>query len=732
MIRRLVGALIAFGAAGNSALAETPRYDFDDRSFDQVTAEQLETFRSERDFRRYIERVSELRRERRERVQEQELRQFRQQLRRSGLQHHGLMRASYQEDATPSVSEEDVCPPDDPTCGAENTAPVVVTGSRVSGPPATITNVQSVGVDEGDIVKQIGRFLLVMQDGRIFSIDTGGEEGPLDLVDRIDVYRSEPEAADWYDEMLVQEDRVIVAAYSYREAATELSIFRLDRETGHLSRDGVFFISSDDYYSADNYATRIIGDQLIIYTPYRLSPFEDESKWPVVRRWTGEGEFDAERENGTRLFDARNIYRPVQRTAEPWIHSVSMCPLGDIQDRANLECRTTAFVGPEDGVFFVSPEAVFVWLVPWEDVFENLLSYRNFRNYRAYSDYWRTRQEAMERHCDTAGRAPRRDILPSAVFRIPVNGRNPGVIGTRGAPIDQFSMDARDGVFRALTAWLPSACIENWEMPLDVSFLEAPISAFGNAIDRRRDARYTPLPPTGTHVIENRFADNYLVYGGRQTWNSRPPYRDTSDPDELEPVTSRVVTVPVRNPEEAVVIELPHNIVRTERVGNNMMLNGYRDDSGLNMTLLELGDQPRIASTIYLAQRFESEGRSHAFNSIVEEDGSGLIGVPTVFREEESSRLPWRSDSSDVSYLTMASDMSLAHAGELSMSSEDPTHETYDCDVSCTDWYGNSRPIFTMGRIFGLMGIELVEGKVEAGRMVEVRRLNLTQTPTED
>ena len=37
---------------------------------------------------------------------------------------------------------------------------------------ADITNNQMQGVDEGDIVKQIGHYLLVLQDGRIFVIDT--------------------------------------------------------------------------------------------------------------------------------------------------------------------------------------------------------------------------------------------------------------------------------------------------------------------------------------------------------------------------------------------------------------------------------------------------------------------------------------------------------------------------------------------------------------------------------
>ena len=42
--------------------------------------------------------------------------------------------------------------------------------------------------------------------------------------------------------------------------------------------------------------------------------------------------------------------------------------------------------------------------------------------------------------------------------------------------------------------------------------------------------------------------------------------------------------------------------------------------------------------------------------------------------------------------------------------------------VSCVDWYGNARPIFYRGRIFALMGYELVEGSIASGRIREIGR----------
>jgi hypothetical protein len=47
-----------------------------------------------------------------------------------------------------------------------------------------------------------------------------------------------------------------------------------------------------------------------------------------------------------------------------------------------------------------------------------------------------------------------------------------------------------------------------------------------------------------------------------------------------------------------------------------------------------------------------------------------------------------------------------------------------NCRASCVDWYGNARPLFLKGRVFALLGYEIVEGKLDTGRMSEVRRTN--------
>jgi len=55
-----------------------------------------------------------------------------------------------------------------------------------------------------------------------------------------------------------------------------------------------------------------------------------------------------------------------------------------------------------------------------------------------------------------------------------------------------------------------------------------------------------------------------------------------------------------------------------------------------------------------------------------------------------------------------------------------PSYGPDGCRASCVDWYGNSRPLFLKGRVFALLGYEIVEGRMRAGRIEELRRVNFS------
>jgi hypothetical protein len=579
------------------------------------------------------------------------------------------------------------------------------------------------GVEEGDIVKQIGRFLLVLSDGRIFVIDTrpGGRRA-LALADRVDVYR-DPHSTTWYDEMLVFGDRILITGYSYREDSSELSVFRLDSE-GRLAREGVFYISSDDYYDPENYATRLVGDRLVVYTPVRVRRLAGGGfAYPIVRRWiAGEAREAAER-RGRRLFDARSIYRPVRLETDPTIHTVSVCPLGEAGHGRDLECRSTAFAGPQEAEWYVTANEAFLWT-------------------SAGNELW-SRWNRSLATCPPGDAPPPGDVLEATVYRVPhAEGAAPQVAGARGVPFDQFSLQANDGRLRALVDRVPVRCNREYGVAAEPVYFDAPLAAFGDRISEVPFERYTGVPSPGSQWIANRFTERYLVYGGLSRFRSGPPDVDDEDYDPAyrrrlrqQVAIPPAYAVPADRPQDVQRLDVGHSVIRVERAGENVVLTGYRDRRGLSISLIDLRARPRIASSLRLDGRYETEGRSHAFNSLIAADGSGTMGLPTSPRAGDGNRRWWRSQASDVSFLAVDQQGDLDDLGMLRSSltygsrdgDDEDGLEDYVCEVSCVDWYGNSRPIFTDGRVFALTGAELIEGRVIGFGIREVRRLDFAR-----
>ncbi len=605
----------------------------------------------------------------------------------------------------------DICPPElypcePPPGSGDDEDSITVTGSRIAAPSAaaaspsisgqtSITNVQNAGVDEGDIVKFYDHFLIVLQDGRLFSVDIGGEA--LRLVDRANIYRS-ANAGAWYDEILVQGNRVVATGYNYREGATEFSVFLIG-EDGRFTREAIYFLASNDYYDIENYATRLVNGNLVIYTPLAVGEIQANARanWPLVRRWLSEGEHRAATSAGRTLYDARDIYRPIQPTFDPVVHTISVCPLGDARRGDELDCESTAVVGPPGREFYVSTSHIYLWTWP------------------TYN-YHRARYE----NCNLGALNTFDAAAPAALFQIPLSGGQLRAQFVRGAPYDQLSMDATASEFRALSVWVDPRCpgAYNSSETLRLRYYSTPLSAFSATPRPVPERRYTMLPSVGG-AIENRFTDDYLVYAGRDGWSSYAPY-----PDSEQVLSSRVVAVPTARPEAFTQLDAPHSALRVERVGDNAVISGYRDWRGLSLSFVDLRRAPHIASTLTLPERYESEGRSHAFNAVVNEEGAGLLGLPTVMRRAQSGRWWWRSASSDVSYVSFDAAGQMSDSGAMRGTS--PRHPEYQCEVSCIDWYGNTRALFIRGRVFALSGPELIEGALEAGQVRERQRVNLT------
>lgn len=701
---RIAAALLVSGLvlAASPAIAQN---SWEHPSLERLASPEMQTFEGEREYRAYV----------------RELRRAQRQIyfdRRRGVADAGgrqiiVAQADIEYPCNPQYED---CPE-----SYDNEATIVVTGAMRTGnlqstPLAitSITNNQVSAVDEGDIVKRIGDYLLVLQDGRIFSANFR----TMQLADRIDVYRrdrdGDPTGADWYDEMLVQGDHILITAYSYSDEATELSVFRMDQYAGQIERRGVFLISSEDYYDSDNYATRVVGDQLVIYSQFEPEDLVNRRNRPVIRRWSAADEFDARDRGGRPILSAEDIYRPVFGVENPEVHLISVCGLGNLE-RDDLDCESTGFIAASAAEMFVSPDNVYLATTAGE-----------------YEDYF------DERLCrnQAQGVVVSGALAPGAVFRLPLRrGSDPDLLAVRGTVIDQFSMDQQGARFRMVEATPRYICGEYaWDSepsPIALELIDASIGSFARTWREAPERRFTALPEAGVGMMENRFIGEWLLYGTRTRYG-RPPEVDDVD-GAVQPAAA--IAVPLGNPAAVQRLELGHEITRLESLGGDAIATGYRDPSGLSISYIDLGDTARIADQTTLANRFESESRSHAFNATVRPEGNGFMGIPTVIREEDANRYLWRTDNSQISFLSFAAAGSLADIGQISPTKHEGDGDAppgYSCEVSCVDWYGNARPIFIETLAYALMGTELVEARPEANAITELRRLLLTQPDATD
>jgi hypothetical protein len=530
-----------------------------------------------------------------------------------------------------------------------------------AGSASSITNVQHAGVDEGDIVKLAGRFLVILRRGRLFTVSLDGTSpAPVSMADAFGP-GVDPNGT-WYDELLVYRDKVVVVGYSYSRGGTEIGLFRLDTH-GELQSLGTYNLRSNDYYSSRNYASRLIGGKLIFYAPLEVAPFATQplAALPAMRRWQP----GATAAGFQPIATTRTIFQPGfdLEPGDVALHTVTTCDL----DSSDFSCEATVVVGPRGRVFYMSPRAVYVWTA--------------------------------------ASRRP----AASTLFRLPLDGSGPAALQVEGSPIDQFSFletddgrlnvvvrsDGRgDGMWRA----------ERGEG--DLALLRTTVSAFSDGKRRAPASAYMPLPAPRGGGLENRFVGDRLLYGEGDGWGA---------PRSV----GRALFVV--NTREGSITEtaLPHAIDRIEPLGENAVVVGS-DSSALYFTGILLGSHPVVMQRYVMQGATQGELRSHGFIYRADSSDAGILGLPT----RGANRPGWAhlvEGSASVVFIRNQGHR-FEPLGELAALAAPRNND--GCRASCVDWYGNARPVFIGDRVFALLGYELVEGRLRRDFIEETARIN--------
>ncbi|HKR13445.1 MAG TPA: beta-propeller domain-containing protein [Pyrinomonadaceae bacterium] len=532
----------------------------------------------------------------------------------------------------------------------------------------SVTNTQHAGVDEGGIVKVHGEHLVVLRRGRLFTVAIG--DGALKPISAVDAFGPDinPNGT-WYDEMLVAGNTVIVIGYSYERGGTEVGLFNISNQ-GQLAYRSTYHLRSNDYYSSRNYASRLIGNKLIFYAPQYLYPGAQDpfGSFPAVRRWHRGAKPDEFR----RIVPATSVYRPETEFNVDYgmaLHTVTVCDLAN----GGFDCKATSVVGPAGRVFYVSPDAVYVWTSSW------------------------------------ARRA--RDKSPSIVFRMPLDGSGPSALRASGSPVDQFSFLQSDDKHLNVLVRSESSGDGMWGAEVaagSVALMRVPITNFSDGSEAVPASNYQRLPKPEGYTFQNRFVADYLIYGTGSGWGY---------PSQNAGKSNLFVVNWARGNSHQLM--LPHGVDRIEQMGSDAVVVGT-DGKDLHFTSLRLGSWPEIVSRYTRRGASQGELRSHGFFYKPDGQDSGTLGLPVTLPGRPGYR-HLIENSAAILFLRNDS-LEFREVGELDARPDKAIDD--QCRASCVDWYGNARPLFLRGRVFALLGYEIVEGTLNDGRMKEVRRVN--------
>lgn len=553
-----------------------------------------------------------------------------------------------------------------------------------TAPGAAITNVQVEGVDEGDIVKSMGDYLVVLRRGRLFTVKVG--ESALMPTSSVDAFGPglDPNGA-WYDEMLVSKNRVVVIGYSYARGGTEIGLFDLD-EKGTLTYRSTYHLRASDYYSSRNYASRLLGEKLVFYSPTSVSARDKEplARFPALRKWkTG-----AEPSTFASVLEPTRLYKPLLPATYMTLHAVTVCDLAS----AELSCSSRGVLGPSGRVFYVSQSAVYVWTTPYS---------------------YRPRKRAADGGVVPVVHAVDPQAARSYVYRLPLDGSEPTVVRASGAPIDQFSFHEGDGHLDVLVRdngsgdamWAAEGTTDS------VALVRLPLSTFGGSAEAAPASAYTSLAPVSGYALQNRFVGDYVLYGAGSGWGGARKLA------ERKVMAYRYAS---HDAKTLKTLPLDHVIDRIEPMGSAALVVGNRDSDLVFSAIALDGPQGPEAKGAYVKKgSSQGETRSHGFFYKPESATTGVFGLP-IREGNEAAMNQLRNGSASIVFVKNEA-LDFEDLGAIAAKG---SSENDGCRASCVDWYGNARPIFLGDRVLSLLGYEIVESAIEGGRMVEKRRVS--------
>ena len=352
------------------------------------------------------------------------------------------------------------------------------------------------------------------------------------------------------------------------------------------------------------------------------------------------------------------------------LHTVTTCDLA----KREMECESTGVLGPAGRVFYVSQGSVYVWT----------------------TRYQRDAREARQ---------------ASSVFRIPLEGSAPTALKTAGSPVDQLSfLESDDGFLNVLlrARGRGEAMWAGESGSNSMALMRVPLAFFGDGRDAAPASAYRRVPSPAGYNLQNRYVGPFLLYGSGSSWGA--PNAGGSALHAVrwaEPAST------------AQTISIPHGVDRIEAMGRNAVVVGTAGRD-LHFSSVRLENDATIPHRYTRPDAAQGETRTHGFFYKADSEDSGIVGLPVVGGGRPGYK-QLRQGAAAVAFLRNDA-LSLTEMGDLAAGAGGNGASDDGCKASCVDWYGNARPLFLRGRVFALLGYEIVEGRIAGAAISEVRR----------
>jgi hypothetical protein len=548
---------------------------------------------------------------------------------------------------------------------------------------------QQDSVDRGDIAKVVGRFLVILRRGRLFTIDLG-HGGPKDhklrATGEVNVFENGLDP--WnrrYQKLYAYGNRIIVFGRGVSQHDYELAFFTLSGD-GQFGRDATYQIRMTCEYNCE---PRVVAGRLVFNAWFLLSlkAGEPYTSLPMLRRWTSTVTANDYRS----LVTPRSIYRfPNDSGFGRFVavHAVTMCDLRSPE----LACAAQALIAPRGEAFYVSPTAAYLWTEA--------------------SPFGRER---------TPG-----DSSTSVLARFSFEGSAPRALRVSGNPDGDLSFREEDGRFLKVLVRLdrqehrPSA--REHSDSSSGALVRISLSEFGDGSRSASRMDYRRLPMVEGNSLENRFFGKWLMYGGG--------YTDIYMSESMFSSTLFAVRVDGGDPLR---LTLPHTIDRIHAIDRGAIVLGGNYEGSLVVSALNLANKATMGGQHALAQPMHEYLEMLASSVRDDGAGSGILGM-TVRRRGRSAEGHWdpakeSEESTEVLFLRVAPTR-IKEIGTIKVHENSSVDDSTDaCRGSCEGWFDNVRALFVRERIFVLLGYDLVELRMSHGRVVALQRLDFSPQP---